>query len=166
MKDGIVEKFKTEYAPVNCDGIYFQSFTERSDGTIGGRRIAEAVTTLVNMAAKEILEIKPNLQLQFGLHATSVLKSLDDIAKTDPRISIIWEDVGAFPWNYYPEDMEGYEETVELTKTIQNLRPVGGFGGVLKGYINLDWHTFRHHDGPCPIGISTEQYQAAKSAER
>jgi hypothetical protein len=62
--------------------------------------------------------------------------------------------------------MEGYQETVELTKTIQNLRPAGGFGGVLKGYINLDWHTFRHHDGPCPIGISTEQYQAAKSAER
>ena len=166
MKDGIVEKFKAEYAPVDCDGIYFQSFTERSDGEIGGRRIAEAVTTLVNMAAKEILAIKPNLQLQFGLHATSVLNSLDDIAKTDPRIDIIWEDVGAFPWNYYPEDMEGYEETIATTHTIENLRQEGGFGGVLKGYINLDWHTFEHHDGPCPIGISTEQYQAAKSAER
>ena len=166
MKDGILQKFKDEYAPIDCDGIYFQSFTERSDGDIGGRRIAEAVTTLVNMAANEILAIKPNLQLQFGLHATSVLKSLDDIANIDPRISIIWEDVGAFPWNYYPEDMEGYEETIERTKAIQSLRQKGGFGGVLKGYINLDWYTFEHHDGPCPIGISTEQYQSAKSAER
>jgi hypothetical protein len=33
----IVEEYESKYAPIGCDGIYFQSFTERGDEYIGGR---------------------------------------------------------------------------------------------------------------------------------
>ena len=36
MKNDIIRKFEEEYAPTNCDGIYFQSFTELDTDNING----------------------------------------------------------------------------------------------------------------------------------
>jgi len=154
LKDDIVRQFDEEYAPINCDGIYFQSFTERKDKVIGGRRIAEAVTSLVNMTAKEIWERKPNLKLQFGLHATSVVSDLDEIAKVDPRIEILWEDCGEFPYEYDPfvKDEARYAETLEFTKKLLALRGGKGVGLVFKGVMMLDWLMFFHQHGPYVMG--------------
>ena len=154
MKDDIVRKFEEEYAPTNCDGIYFQSFTEQENKTIGGRRIAEAVTTLVNMTAGEILEKRPGLKLQFGLHATSVVSDLDEIAKVDPRVEILWEDCGEFPYGYDPfvADEGKYAQTLEFTKKLLTLRDGVGVGLVFKGVMMLDWYKFIHQSGPYVMG--------------
>jgi hypothetical protein len=62
--------------------------------------------------------------------------------------------------------MSRFEDTVEVTRRIQTLRPQGGFGGVLKGYVNLDWATFRHQDGPSPIGNSHRRHIEALEIQR
>ena len=154
MKDDIVRKFVEEYVPTGCDGIYFQSFTEQEREHIGGRLIAEAVTTLVNMTAKEIWEIKPDLKLQFGLHASSVSTHLDEIAKVDPRIEILWEDCGEFPYGYDPyiKDETAYENTLIFTKKLLELRGGAGVGLVFKGVMMLDWTKFIHQYGPYVMG--------------
>ncbi len=154
LKDEVIRKYDTEYAPTNCDGIYFQSFTEQDRDRIGGRLIAEAVTTLVNMTAKEMWKRNPNLKLQFGLHASSVRTHLDEIAKVDPRIEILWEDCGEFPYGYdpYVKDEKAYTETLEFTKKLLQLRGGAGVGLVFKGVMMLDWTKFIHQHGPYVMG--------------
>lgn len=154
MKDEIIRKYEVEYAPTNCDGIYFQSFTERKDEYIGGRLIAEAVTSLVNMTCGELLEKYPGLKLQFGLHASSVRAHLDEIAKVDPRVQILWEDCGTFPYNYrtYVSDEEKYEKTMAFTKQLLNLRGGRNVGLVFKSVMMLDWTRFEYQSGPFVMG--------------
>lgn len=166
MTETALKTHREQYKDIPCDGIYFQTVTEHKNATISGRSVARTVTDMVNYIAGELLKEQPDLQILFGLHATSVLTSFSHIATVDPRISIIWEDVGAFPWNYFPQDTDGFEQTLADTRKIQTLREAGGFGGVLKGYANLDWTAFRHHEGPCPIGISTADHIGRLDAER
>lgn len=160
--NGIIENslktHRDQYKNVKCDGIYFQTITEHTNETLSGRSVAEVVVDMVNKIGGAILKEQPDLQILFGLHAMPVLNNLSDIAKVDSRISIIWEDVGSFPWHYFPYTMNEFDKTVEITKNIRDLRESGGFGGVLKGYINLYWPTFKHHEGPSPIGISHRDY--------
>lgn len=37
--------------------------------------------------------------------ATSVAQKLDRIAQIDPRVRIVWEDCGAFPYAYLAENV-------------------------------------------------------------
>ncbi len=148
----IAEKYECEYDG-SGDGIYFQSFTETTQETIGGVLIADAVTRFVNDTAGRILDRHPSLEIQFGLHAISVKKRLDYIRRTDPRIRIVWEDCGAFPYNYIPSRTEGMEETLALTDAMTTLRGGGEkYGAVLKGLTCLDWKQFRHQTGPFRMG--------------
>lgn len=167
--NGIIESslllHREQYKNVTCDGIYFQTITEHKNAELSGRSVARVVADMVNTIGGEILKEQPDLKILFGLHATSVLTNLPDIATVDPRISIIWEDVGTFPWAYHAA-MDDFDQTVEITKKIQDLRKEGGFGGVLKGYINLDWRTFKHHEGPCPIGITPRRHIEALERDR
>lgn len=153
--------FCRDYERLNCDGIYFQSFTEHDNATIGGVSVAEAVSTLVNCISRALFARKPKLSILFGLHATSVIDQLDAIAKVDPRVSIIWENVGAFPWKYDGDGIEQFDQTLRTTEKIRDLRQAGGFGGVLKGYHWIDWSRFEHANGPMPIGISDKSYRQA-----
>lgn len=168
--NGIIENslktHREQYQNVKCDGIYFQTITEHTHETLSGRSVAEVVVDMVNKIGGEILREQPVLQILFGLHAMPVLNNLSDIAKVDNRISIIWEDVGSFPWHYFPYTMNEFDKTVQITRDIRDLRENGGFGGVLKGYINLHWPSFKHHEGPSPIGISTSKYVSSLEAER
>ena len=154
LKALIIEKYEREYAPVGCDGIYFQSFTERGDEYIGGRLIAEAVTTLVNNTAGELLAKYPTLKLQFGLHALSVNKRLEEIAKVDTRVEILWEDCGSYPYHYnsFVESEESFERTLEFTKKLLELRGGVGVGLVFKGVMMLDWQKFVYQSGPYVLG--------------
>lgn len=154
LKEHIIRHYEENYAHINCDGIYFQSFTERGDEYIGGRLIAEAVTTLVNDTANELLEKYPNLKLQFGLHATSVKNRLDQISKVDKRIEILWEDCGVFPYSYWPEvaDEEKFQEALDFTKKILTLRGDAPVGLVFKGVMMLDWTKFVYQSGPFVLG--------------
>ena len=110
-EDAICKTYETEYAGLGVDGIYFQSFTETSDETLHGRVIGEAVTRFVNRVSARLWSRHPDLNLLFGLHATSVSRQLRYIRQVDPRITIVWEDCGAFPFSYVPSDLRRFEET-------------------------------------------------------
>ena len=168
LKESILQQYEDHYASTGCDGIYFQSFTERSDSTIGGRLIAEAVTTLVNNTADELLARHPHLRLQFGLHAVSVKDRLDEIAKVDPRVEILWEDCGQFPYSYfsYVETEEKFQETLAFTKKLLNLRGGVGVGLVFKGVMMLDWSKFEHQRGPYILGENAPELRLHDKAVR
>lgn len=154
LKKQILERYDREYSGISEDGIYFQSFTEYWGGDeIGGVRISEAVVKLVNATSAALLEKYPNLNIVFGLHATSVKKHLDDIEKTDRRIEILWEDFGAFPSEYKPAyNKEEYDELVATTEKILALRGGEKVGFLLKGFMTLDWTRFKYQSGPYILG--------------
>ncbi len=159
--DSIVEKYEREYSKLGGDGIYFQSVTELSRDTIGGKIIAEAVTDFVNQTANKLYEKHPDLELQFGLHATSVKNRLEFIKNVDPRIRIVWENCGSFPFSYIPKNVEDFEDTKEYVKKIAVLRGNNDkFGVVTKGIVKLDWSTFEYMDGPANIGVSSKAVKA------
>lgn len=154
--DPLIEKFEKEYAPLGVDGIYFQSFTEFEKEEFDGVLIADAVTKFVNYTASRFFEKFGEMELQFGLHASSVKEKLEYIKNTDPRIRIVWEDCGSFPFAYGPYQIENFDQTFEFTKKITNLREGEKFGAVTKGFVNLDWAAFTHPTGAYYIDKSTK----------
>lgn len=154
IKAEAIKQYRESYAPVGCDGIYFQSFTERKEETISGKLVAAVITDMVNEIASALWEITPDLRLIFGLHATSVKKRLSEIARVDPRVEILWEDCGEFPFNYESDvrSEENYGETKEFIKKILELRGGVGVGLVFKGVMMLDWTRFVHQRGPYVMG--------------
>lgn len=162
IREKAVREFETVYAPLGVDGIYFQSFTERDDTCVGGRSIAEAVTTLVNDTAGELLSRYPHLKIQFGLHAMSVKNSLEEIAKTDKRIEIVWEDGGEFPFGYRAqvESENAFEETLSFMEKILRLRGLDAPTGIVfKGFMTLDWTRFAYQSGPFILGENAKEIE-------
>ncbi len=154
----ILEKYEREYSCVKGDGIYFQIFTELTEDNINGVVVANAATDFVNKTAKLFYEKYPDLQIEFGLHATSVKDRLPSIAQVDPRIKIVWEDCGAFPFDYLASKIDTFDETKALVGAIANLRGKDDyFGVVTKGITNLDWGQFRHLTGRQNIGVSSQK---------
>lgn len=159
--------FEKEYASICPDGIYFQTFTEVHGETIGGKLIAEVATDFVNRTAALFYEKYPSLRIQFGLHAMSVKQRLEFIAKVDRRIQIVWEDCGAFPFSYFPRDVEGFEDTMALVERMARLRGrEDRFGVVTKGLVKLDWSKFEHSEGPHVIGVSTLRMKENRIARK
>ena len=153
----IFEKYEREYASLGGDGIYFQSFTELNTETIDGVLIADAVTAFVNKTAAYFYEKYPDLELQFGLHATSVREKLQFIKNVNPEMRIVWENCGSFPFSYIPKDVEKFEETKDFVEKIAVLRGAEDkFGVVTKGLTKLDWSAFEHLGGPITLGFSSE----------
>jgi len=166
---GIVEAYERDYAPLGGDGLYFQSFTETSRETVGGQLIAGAVTEFVNKTAARLFEKHPDMELQFGLHADSVKKRLSYIKNTDPRIRIVWENCGAFPFAYIPDRVEDFDDTADFVAQLTHLREEFGaerFGAVTKGLVKLDWTEFEHLAGPMYIGASSEYLKANRIARK
>ncbi len=153
----ILEIFEKEYAGLSIDGIYFQSFTELQTERIDGILIAEAVTDFVNRTAELFFEKYPKLELQFGLHATSVKEKLEYIKKVNPKITIVWEDCGAFPLAYSPHDVEKHNDMIEFVKKAAYLRGCDEkFAVVSKGFSFLDWGKFEHLDGSVNFGVCSK----------
>ena len=152
----IFKKYENDYAHLGGDGIYFQSFTELKTETLNGKLIADAVTEFVNDTSKLFYEKYPELEIQFGLHATSVSDRLEFISRVDEKIRIVWEDCGAFPFSYIPNDTETFEETKKFTEKIAKLRgQTDKFGVVTKGLTKLNWFEFEHLSGPVFVGTSS-----------
>ena len=157
QSEKIFEKYETEYAKTGANGIYFQTFTELGKDNIGGVLIAEAAAKFVNQTAALFYEKYPDMEIQFGLHATSVKDRLTFIAAVDPRVRIVWENCGAFPFSYIPWDVADFEETRAFVQKIAWLRgKEGRFGVVTKGLVKLDWSQFVHLEGPQNIGVSSK----------
>ncbi|MBQ9793508.1 MAG: hypothetical protein IJW34_01065, partial [Clostridia bacterium] len=161
-KEKILANYQGDYAHLGGDGIYFQTFTETGVETIEGRNRAECAVEWVNEVAEALLALYPDLKIEFGLHATSVKNSLEEIAKTDERLSIIWEDCGAFPYEYSASLVETAAETEAFSRKIASLRGGKGFGAVLKGMSWLDWSSFAHQTGPYLLGVSEKQEMEEK----
>ncbi len=165
--------FEENILPAGGDGIYFQSFTEVAADNIDGVNVAGAVTKLVNDVAGKFYEKYPSLEIQFGLHATSVNTNLDEIGKVDKRIKIVWEDCGAFPYAYNPSDVQTFEKTQEFSNKITRLRgETERFGCVYKGMTTLYWagidpadaednaglyDVFEHIKAPFVLGKNSEK---------
>ena len=150
LVDAIVAEWRAVWRPLGGDGIYFQSFTELSQDTINGHPIADMVVSLVNDACGRILSEDPSQRIQFGLHATSVRSRLGVIDRTDPRIEIVWENCGGFPFNTTsPMDREG---DLALTRAILGQERPAGL--VFKCQAMLDWSRgrFNHQPGPYLLG--------------
>lgn len=156
----IVEKYERDYLPLGGDGIYFQSFTEVHEEEIDGILIAQAVTDFVNNASRELLKKYPELELQFGLHAMSVSEKLEYIKNVNPDVRIVWEDCGAFPFDYMPHKVDGFDKMLDLTEKIAVLRGNDDcFGVVTKGICARHWGEFKHCDGPVYIGVSSKKFR-------
>ena len=166
LQEKILDEF-SKYEPYCADGIYFQSFTETDDEKIGGIDIAEAVTDLVNSTAAAIFEKHPHMEIEFGLHATSVRTNLDILKKVDRRIRIVWEDCGAFPFDYDSHNVNGFDETADFVKKLLVLRgEEEKCGFVLKGMTKLDWANFKYHDEAYNIGGASEEFIRARAKEK
>ena len=156
--EDIFAKYLAEYTGVEGDGIYFQTFTELGEDNINGVLVAKAAANFVNRTAALFYQKYPDLEIQFGLHAQSVHTRLEFIKTVDPRIRIVWEDCGAFPFSYIPRDIETFDETKAFVKTISCLRGENDrFGAVTKGLVKLDWSHFEHAAGAQWIGVSSKQ---------
>lgn len=156
----IFEQYEKEYSSLGGDGIYFQSFTELEFQKIGDKLIAEAVTDFVNETAALFFEKYPDIELQFGLHATSVNENLQYIKNVDSRIRIVWENCGSFPFSYIPSDTEKFAQTLDFVREIALLRgETDKFGAVTKGLTKLDWSCFEHLKGAAYIGTSSKAVQ-------
>ena len=159
LKKHVIEVYENEYAQTGCDGIYFQSFTELQNDYVNGKCIAELVTELVNDVAESLLDKYPDLQIQFGLHATSVRNKLEYIKNVDKRIHIVWEDCGSFPYDYYADNVKDFEKTLDFTEIVLRLRGDSEkWGAVLKGMLKLDWLKFEHFSAPYILGERTDHY--------
>ena len=154
VKELAIKEFNNNYHKIRCDGIYFQSFTERKEEMVGGKLISELVVEMVNEVALKLWEIKPDLRLIFGLHASSVKNHLNIIARVDSRMEILWEDCGEYPYSYcsFVRNEENFKETLEFTKKILELRGGKGVGLVYKGVMMLDWTKKVYQHGPYVMG--------------
>lgn len=168
VKEIAIGEYRDNYAHIKCDGIYFQSFTEREEESVGGKLISRIVVDMVNDIAKRLWEITPELRIIFGLHATSVRNRLDEIARVDARMEIMWEDCGTFPFNYqsYVSDMEKYNETIEFVKEILALRGGRGVGMLFKSLMMMDWTKVVRQLGPYVMGENSAKIAAHDRAIR
>lgn len=166
IKEKAISTFENDY--MGCgDGIYFQSFTEICKDTVNGKNVAAEVTRLVNETAGELLSRYPKLHIQFGLHATSVNTQTEIIAKVDPRVYIVWEDCGAFPYAYSSNVTDGFDETLEFTEKLVTLRgEKERFGAVLKGLVCLDWYSFVHFSNSFVLGEHSRDYILKRTEEK
>lgn len=167
LENSIIEKYNDEHSELGIDGIYFQSFTETKEECRSGLLIADAVTQLVNRVSSRLLSEEPDIKLYFGLHATSVSNRLEYIKKTDERVTILWEDCGAFPYSYVPSETEGFDDTCKLTCKIVQLRGENDrTGAVLKGLTCLDWPSFENQQGSFLMGCHSKEFIRQRSAEK
>ncbi len=163
----VLDTYEQQYRDLGSDGIYFQAFTETSDTTVKGRSISDLVINWVTQISAAVYARYPDLWIQFGLHATSVKSENKKFSAIDPRMSIVWEDVGSFPYHYDPKQNEDFGQTLDYTKELLALR--GGqerFGAVFKGFTVLNWLYFEHQKGPFILGKGSPDFIKRYAEER
>ena len=78
------------------------------------------------------------------------------IAQVDPRVAIVWENCGDFPYHSLPDRVSDPEGTRDFTDRLLALRPGADTGAVLKSMTQLDWGRFEHQTGPILVGCANE----------
>jgi len=156
----ILREWRTVWRDVPGDGIYFQTFTECKDVPLdGGESIAARAVRLVNRVADALLKEKPEQRIVFGLHASGVKDHLKEISLTDPRLEILWEDTGYFPYDAGGRG-KGPQETsaggAALTRRVltNGRNPVGI---VWKFQMIQDWTNWTYQEGPFLLGVTSRK---------
>lgn len=149
LEDEICRSWRKTWKPCGGDGIYFQSFTEGVKADVRGHSVAETVVKLVNAAAGRIWAEDPGLRIVFGLHAEGVQTRLEEISKADPRLEILWENCGSFPF--------AISSSVDERTTLNRVKSILGLPGrrtglVYKSQLMQDWSRFAHQSGPYVMG--------------
>ena len=159
LADAIVAEWRAKWKPMGGDGIYFQSFTETSNATIGGRPIPEAATELVNEVSRRIRAEAPGVDIVFGLHSNSMRRkgAAEAIAKVDPSIEILWENCGGFPFWECDLQRRGGPDAALCEKAMANNRLVGF---AWKAQIRMDWANYAPPAGPFLLGCAGEKVLA------
>lgn len=152
----VLDHYQRYIAPLQPDGIYFQTLTEHHATHLAGRSTAAWAGELVNQVASQLYEITPRLDIRFGLHATSIGEHYTDLAGLDPRVTIVWEDAGALPFSYDPVlelNEVSFEQTLDYARRLAAFRPGSTFAMVAKGWTTLDWQNEFEHHGAYLMGI-------------
>jgi hypothetical protein len=150
LEDEIVAEWRAKWKTMGGDGIYFQSFTETSNATIGGRPIPEVVVELVNAVAKRIRTEALGTDIVFGLHSNSMRRpgSSEALAKVDPSIEILWENCGGFPyWEYGKGNSK--PDVALCDRALANNKLVGF---AWKAQVRMDWAHYIPPAGPFLLG--------------
>lgn len=175
IRDDVLATYRSTYAGLGMDGIYFQTLTEHNCLDFGGQSVAAAACELVNDTARELYRDEPDLYIQFGLHATSIRDRYRDLAGLDPRVVIMWEDAGVLPYAYDPvtefpdskwPEVNSPEATLAYSRQLATFRPGTEFAMVPKGWCNLDWGGEFEHHGPFILGERTTDYVERRRAQR
>ncbi|MBL8027651.1 MAG: hypothetical protein JNL74_14615 [Fibrobacteres bacterium] len=182
VKEQVIDNYQTNYAHLNHDGIYFQTITETDKSTVNGVSRAKLVCSFVNRVGGALLEKHPELAIQFGVHATSILKDYADFSTLDKRISIIWEDAGVTPYSYtitdsvtqrdyenndaWKNEVGSPDKMVAYSLKLAHLREGCGFGMVPKGFSKLRWTTEFEHHGPFILGERSKTFIERRLLER
>jgi hypothetical protein len=176
VRESVLERYERDYSKLDLDGIYFQTFTEQSNTTIGGKTIAALACDWVNDIARALLARHPNLRIEFGLHATSILENYTDLRSLDPRVTIVWEDAGVIPYSYDPvvrfekgrgpRGLGDVNSTIEYSKKLASFRPGSEFAMVAKGWTTLRWGSEFEHHGPFVIGEREAAFIRDRARER
>jgi hypothetical protein len=151
IRDTVLETYRSQYASLNHDGIYFQTLTEHRELEWKGRSTAARAKELVNETAPALLTEFPGLRIQFGLHATSIGENYRDLADLDPRVTIVWEDCcGQVPYSYFPaqvvEVTADFEASLAYSRQLAGFRPGQEFALVPKGWTCIRWQAdFENH---------------------
>ncbi len=164
-RDRVIRTYERQYLPVGGDGVYFQTFTETHQKKIGPKTVAELAARWVNEIAGALLSRHPGLRVQFGVHAISIRRNFRRLKAVDPRVSIVWEDAGGFPYSYDVGDVATIDRTAAYTRRLAGLRaPDEDVGFVLKGMGSLSWPTFEHQLGPYVMGRADRDFIRRRAA--
>ena len=150
----VLAQWRGVWSRLPGDGIYFQTFTEMRTKELGGEPVARKAVRCVNAIAADILRERPDLRIVFGLHATSVRDHLDEIAAADPRLEILWEDTGAFPFGYWVDTTPETDDAFNRRIVSDPRHPVGL---VFKWLMIQDWNRFTYQQGPYLLGVTSRK---------
>lgn len=163
LSASVLEDWRKNWKELPGDGIYFQTFTETSAARMDGETVAARAVRLVNGVAERMLAEKPMQRIVFGLHATSVRDEMGTIAKTDPRLEILWEDPPQFPYSiaFSPHMMDEKRDFALVDEILSDKKhPIGI---VWKSQLLQDWTYWRHQAGPYLLGVASKRtYEADK----
>lgn len=176
VKDEVLCRVDQFYGRLGMDAIYFQTFTETLQKEIGGNPLAALARDWVNDIAGAILARYPDLRIEWGLHATSILENYKYLESLDRRIVIVWEDAGVIPYAYdpitrhmsksFPAALDNPEATIEYSRKLATFRANSEFAMVAKGWTNLRWGTEFEHHGPFIMGERAPDFIRNRLHER
>ncbi len=176
VKQDVLCQIAQYYQHLGMDAIYFQSFTETRKKEIGGQSIAVLARDWVNDIAGAVLDRYPEMKIEWGLHASSILDNYTDLQSLDPRIVIVWEDAGVIPYSYdpltsnsendFPAMLNSPAATRDYSKKLATFRDHTEFSMVAKGWTQLRWRTETEHHGPYIMGQRAARFVRNRARER